>query len=172
MQPGPHKKSKIIIDILRRNNIAAIINICSGGLVKIEGLESPHIHFVSTIPYDWVFPKVYAVIHHGGSGTTHMALKSGCASLIIPHIADQFFWNNTLYKMGVGPLGTQIGRFTTKNIEAKVVDLLKTISYKNTALKISVLMNSEDFDESLYQSLIESPNNNNDSPLLYCKPGD
>lgn len=41
------------------------------------------------IPFDWLFPRVRAVVHHGGSGTTHSALRCGRKQLIIPHLADQ-----------------------------------------------------------------------------------
>ncbi|MCK4344867.1 MAG: glycosyltransferase family 1 protein, partial [Bacteroidales bacterium] len=81
--PEPEEKTKIIIEILERNKIPALINTASGGLTKLDKFDAELIHFVSRIPYDWIFPKIYGVIHHGGSGTTHMALKYGCATMII-----------------------------------------------------------------------------------------
>jgi len=100
--PEPEEKTKIVLDILKRNRIPAIINIGSGGLVEPNSYDKNLIHFVSRIPYDWIFPKLYGVIHHGGSGTTHMALKYGCATMIIPHIIDQFIWNKIIYQKGFG----------------------------------------------------------------------
>ena len=62
------------------------------------------------------FPKIYAVIHHGGSGTTHQGLKYGCATMIIPHIIDQFVWNKIIYNIGAGPKGIKVDKITTKNL--------------------------------------------------------
>ncbi len=82
VNPAPRKNTRILLEILERHKIPAIINTASGGLIKPEGFDVEFIHFVSQVPYEWIFPKVYGVIHHGGSGTTqHLALKFGCASI-------------------------------------------------------------------------------------------
>jgi len=153
--PEPEEKTKIIIDILERNIIPAIINTASGGLIKPDKFDSELIHFVSQIPYDWIFPKIYAVIHHGGSGTTHLALKYGCATMIIPHIIDQFVWNKIIYNMGVGPKGIKIGKITSKNLEPKIFELVNNSSFKKKAEQVARQMEKEDFREELYNSIVE-----------------
>jgi UDP:flavonoid glycosyltransferase YjiC (YdhE family) len=35
-------------------------------------------------PHDWLFPRVDAVIHHGGAGTTAIELKCGKSTIIVP----------------------------------------------------------------------------------------
>jgi UDP:flavonoid glycosyltransferase YjiC (YdhE family) len=153
--PEPEEKTKIIIEILERNKIPAIINTASGGLVKPDKFDSELIHFVSQIPYDWIFPKIYGVIHHGGSGTTHLALKYGCATMIIPHIIDQFVWNKIIYNMGAGPKGIRINKITTKNLEPKILELVNNTSFKKKAEKVASQMGKEDFREELYNSIVE-----------------
>lgn len=44
-----------------------------------------------------------AVIHHGGSGTTGLALRSGVPSMVVPFTADQPFWGGRTHDLGVGP---------------------------------------------------------------------
>ena len=153
--PEPEEKTKIVLDILKRNRIPAIINTASGGLVEPNSYDKNLIHFVSRIPYDWIFPKVYAVIHHGGSGTTHMALKYGCATMIIPHIIDQFVWNKIVDEKGVGTRGIKISDITKRNLEPKVLELLNNSSYKQKAEKVAKQMENEDFKEELYNSIVE-----------------
>ena len=113
------------------------------------------IHFVNRIPYDWVFPKIYAVIHHGGSGTTHTALKYGCTSLIIPHIIDQYVWNKIVFKNKVGPLGIDVSKISIKNLEPKIIDLISNKSYKEQAEKIGQQIRSENFRADICRSIIE-----------------
>jgi len=153
--PEPKQKTKIILEILERNKIPAIINTASGGLVKPDKFNSELIYFVSQISYDWIFPKMYAVIQHGGAGTTHLAIKYGCATMIIPHFMDQFVWDKITFDMGVGPKGVKISRITNKNLEPKVLELLNNKSFKEKSAKIGNQMKKEDFKDELYKTIIE-----------------
>jgi len=148
----PERKTKIILE---RNNIPAIINTASGGLVKPDNFNSELIYFVSQIPYDWVFPRMYAVMHHGGSGTTHLAIKYSCATLIIPHFIDQFVWNEIISDLGLGPLGIQISRLNNKNLERKVLELLRDKNYKERSERIGSQMQKEDYREAFCRAIVE-----------------
>jgi len=145
INPHPEKNTKTILQILERHKIPAIINTCAGGITQPENYNNQLIHFVESIPYDWIFPKTYGVIHHGGSGTTHMALKYGCANMIIPHIIDQFVWNKIIHEKEVGPLGLDISKITVNNLEPKMIDLLENNCYKKNAKKLSKEILSENF---------------------------
>lgn len=151
--PNPEKHTQSIIEIVERNSIPAIINTAAGGLIKPTGYNRNLLYFSSDIPYDWIFPKVYAVIHHGGSGTTHMALKYGCATLIIPHIIDQFVWNKIVSKLEAGPLGIKMSKLTTNKIEPKVIALFTNPLFKKKAEKISTKMATENFTEELLETI-------------------
>jgi len=153
--PDPEGKTNMILDILERNKIPAILNTASGGLVKPQNFNSDHIHFVSRIPYDWIFPRIYGVIHHGGSGTTHLALRYGCATMIIPHIIDQHVWDKITSDLGVGPKGVKIGKISVNNLEPKIMELLTSNSYKMKAELVRDQMNKEDFKEELYNSITQ-----------------
>jgi sterol 3beta-glucosyltransferase len=56
-----------------------------------------------SIPHDWLFPKVAAVVHHGGAGTTAAGLRAGKPTIISPFMADQPFWGRLIYERGLGP---------------------------------------------------------------------
>jgi len=155
LNPEPDEKTKIIIEILERNRISAIINTASGGLVKPDKYDSELIYFVSQIPYDWIFPKIYGVIHHGGSGTTHLAIKYGCATMIVAHVIDQFVWNKIIYNMGAGPKGIKITKISTRNLEPKILELVNNSSFKKKAEQLGSQMEKEDFKDELYKTIIE-----------------
>ncbi|KAL1534283.1 sterol 3-beta-glucosyltransferase UGT80B1 isoform X1 [Salvia divinorum] len=57
--------------------------------------------FSGEIPYNLLFPKCAAVIHHGGSGTTAAALHAGVSQVICPFILDQFYWAERMFWLGV-----------------------------------------------------------------------
>ena len=151
----PAKKTQIILDILLRNKIPAIINTAAGGLVKPPGFDNPNIFFTKQLPYELVFPQIYGAIHHGGSGTTHLALKYGCASMIIPHIMDQFVWNKILAERGVGPLGVSISKVSTSSLEPKILALHRNPQFKERAEAIQTQMAQEDFKEDLLTEITQ-----------------
>jgi len=52
-----------------------------------------------------LFPRVAAIVHHGGAGTTTTAARAGKAQVIIPHNYDQFYWAHRMQELGVGVSG-------------------------------------------------------------------
>jgi sterol 3beta-glucosyltransferase len=57
---------------------------------------------IASAPHDWLFPRVSAVVHHGGAGTTAAGLRAGKPTMIIPHMSDQPYWGARVYALGVG----------------------------------------------------------------------
>lgn len=141
--------TKLFMDIFEANNIPAIINTSYGGLKEPTNYNKERFHFVRDIPYDWIFPMVYGVIHHGGSGTSHMVTKYGCVSLIIPHIIDQFLWNNILSEKGVGPKGISIRKLSRQALEPLITDFYTNDTYKIHAQELSRQMQAEDFKDEM-----------------------
>ncbi len=151
--PEPEKTTETILLVLAKNRILAIINTASGGLLK--PVEFPdHVLFVENIPYDWILPKMYAIMHHGGSGTTHTAFQSGCAMMIIPHILDQHFWNERVVRLQAGPRGIPISKMNEEKLEFSLLDLMHTEAYKQNAKRIADNMNQRDERQKLIELLI------------------
>jgi UDP:flavonoid glycosyltransferase YjiC (YdhE family) len=140
--PEPAQKTSEILSVLAKLHIPAIINTASGGLVRPESYPD-HVYFTENIPYSHIFPKVYAVIHHGGSGTTHTAVKHGCANMIIPHILDQHVWNDIIFQQGLGPKGFPVKKLTAKRLEEKLHQLLDNPAYKDRAMELAGKMQKE-----------------------------
>jgi UDP:flavonoid glycosyltransferase YjiC (YdhE family) len=64
---------------------------------------------VQRSPYVRVFPRCAAIVHHGGAGTTQASLLAGRPSIVVAHMADQFFWGDELRRLGAG------GKTLTRN---------------------------------------------------------
>ena len=97
---------------------------------------------------------MFAVIQHGGAGTTHLAIKYGCATMIIPHFMDQFVWDKIISDLGLGPKGIKISRISNKNLEPKVLELLYNKSFKERSEIIGNQLGREDYKEELYKAII------------------
>jgi UDP:flavonoid glycosyltransferase YjiC (YdhE family) len=150
----PKNKTKILLEALEKNNVPAIINTAAGGLIEPDTYNKELFFFVDNIPYDWVFPKVYGVVHHGGSGTTHSAIKYGCASLIIPHIIDQYVWNKLVAQKEVGPLGIDVSRISIRKLTPKINDLYTNPNYKKQAELLGKEMREEEYREKIRDAII------------------
>lgn len=93
--------TKIILEGVAKANVRAVISRGWGGMG--DGLEKPDgVFMVDNIPHDWLFPKVDAVVHHGGAGTTAAGLRYGKPTLIIPFFGDQPFWSAMVVNAGAG----------------------------------------------------------------------
>ena len=152
--PTPKKITRSIVNVLKRNNIPAIINISQDGLEEIDSI-SGNIFFTNNLPYNWLFPKICAVVHHGGCGTTHTTLKYGLPALVIPHVLDQFFWEKTISNLKLGPKGLSIHKFNEKDFETKLLDLYYNQDYKKNATAISKKMQNESDKNKLCKIIME-----------------
>jgi UDP:flavonoid glycosyltransferase YjiC (YdhE family) len=95
------------------------------------------------IPHVLIFPHVDAVIHHGGSGTTHSAGRAGKPQMAFPLIIDQFYWAHRVSKLGIGPEGGNMGRISKEGLRKKVLDLVSNRTYREKAEALGALIRSE-----------------------------
>jgi UDP:flavonoid glycosyltransferase YjiC (YdhE family) len=58
---------------------------------------------LDSAPHSWLFPRMAAVVHHGGAGTTAEGVRAGVPSVIVPFILDQAFWGARVKALGLGP---------------------------------------------------------------------
>ena len=49
-----------------------------------------------------LFPRVSAVVHHGGAGTTTAGALGGVPQVIVPQMYDQHYWAARVQALGVG----------------------------------------------------------------------
>ncbi len=151
--PNPVQKTRIIVDILTTLRIPAIFNLAAGGLVMPEDYDPTLFHVVERIPYDWLLPKLYGAIHHGGSGTTHMMAKYGCVSLILPHIIDQFLWDRLTVVKGIGPKGVGIAKITKDTLLPIIKDFYTNPQYQVKAKEAARQMATEDYKSTILETV-------------------
>jgi vancomycin aglycone glucosyltransferase len=64
--------------------------------------DAPDCIAVGDVSYGVLFPRVAAVVHHGGAGTTAAAARAGVPQIITPIFTDQFYWARRIVDLGVG----------------------------------------------------------------------
>jgi UDP:flavonoid glycosyltransferase YjiC (YdhE family) len=98
---------------------------------------------IGDTPHDWLFPRTAAVIHHGGSGTSHAAARAGVPSIVTPFAGDQFFWAERLRLAGVAPAAVD-GRRPTAAAFARALDAAAAAEVRSRARALGQAMRAED----------------------------
>lgn len=88
----PDKFTEMIFEATKLAGVRALVNKGWGGLGRGNDDTPKHVFMLDSTPHDWLFPKVKAVVHHGGAGTTAIGLKCAKPTMIIPFFGDQPFW--------------------------------------------------------------------------------
>ncbi|MES1192164.1 MAG: glycosyltransferase [Steroidobacter sp.] len=81
--------------------------------------------FVGTISHEKLFPRMTAIVHHGGAGTTMAAVRSGVRQVIVPHAYDQFYLAQRIQQLGVGVAGPNDQDVTTAALTISLQECLK-----------------------------------------------
>lgn len=111
---GGLKRTKVILEALEKSGQRGLIASGWGGL-KASDLPQ-NVYMLESVPHDWLFPRVAAVVHHGGAGTTAAGLRAGKPTVICPFLGDQPFWGQLVYERGVGTKPIPQGKLTAARL--------------------------------------------------------
>jgi sterol 3beta-glucosyltransferase len=113
------------------------------GWSDVEPAALPSNFFVvGETPHSWLFPRMAAVIHHGGSGTTHSVARAGVPSVVVPFAADQFFWADRLRRLGVASEPVPAGKLHASAL-ARSLERAETSSVRANAVVLGSRMAAE-----------------------------
>lgn len=114
----PHRINDIILTAAQRTGQRIILHSGWGGVGSLSLPES--VFKIDDVPYGWLFPRMSMIFHHGGSGTTAYALRSGIPSCVIPFVFDQFYWGKRISQLGVGPPPIPFTKLTVSNLQRAI----------------------------------------------------
>lgn len=110
----PGETTRIVLRALSDTGHRGVMLTGPGGLGDADLPSS--VFGIESVPHDWLFPQMSAVVHHGGAGTTAAALRAGVPSVVLPFFADQPFWGWRVSRLGVGPRPVSFWRLTTQRL--------------------------------------------------------
>jgi len=84
------------------------------------------------VDFDQTLPRLAGIIHHGGVGTTHAALRHGLPQVAVPHAGDQQPQAGRITQAGVG-YGVQPANFTPASARWFARQLLTNDALRQTA---------------------------------------
>jgi len=85
----------------------------------------PNILWQAHVPFAMLLPRVAAVVHHGGIGTTAEAFRAGVPQLVVPFAYDQF--DNALRAKRMGVADVLLAkRLSARRMHRQLVQLLSS----------------------------------------------
>jgi sterol 3beta-glucosyltransferase len=113
--------TRLVLDALKRAGMRGILATGWSGLS--EKMDMPSSVFrLQSAPHTWLFPRMAAVVHHGGAGTTAAGLRAGVPSVIITYGNDTLAWGRRVYELGVGPKPLPRKKLTVEQLAAALVE--------------------------------------------------
>jgi len=109
----PAHTTAVVRDAVRRAGQRMIMGIAGGGLTTIT---SDDVLAVDHVDHQLLFPRVAAVVHHGGAGTTGTAFAAGRPQVVCPFVADQPFWARLAHQRGTAPPPLPQSRLNTTRL--------------------------------------------------------
>jgi UDP:flavonoid glycosyltransferase YjiC (YdhE family) len=92
----------------------------------------------------WLFPRMAAVMHHGGAGTTAATLRAGVPGIVVPFFADQPFWAHRVTCLGVGPTPIPHARLTPERLAAAIRQSVEDADLRARAAALGARIRAED----------------------------
>ena len=106
--------------------------------------ESPRVFRLGHAPHATLLPRCAAMVHHGGAGTTQAACLAGRPSVVVPFLADQFFWADRLRSLGVAPRAVRRRGLTARALARAIREILASPTAGKRAADLSAAMKKED----------------------------
>jgi sterol 3beta-glucosyltransferase len=139
---NPQEAGLLALEALERSGQRGIIASGWGGFAADDLPDT--VHMISAMPHSWLFPRMAAVVHHGGAGTTSAGLRAGIPSVVVPFMGDQPFWGKRVYDLGVGPAPIPRKKLTAERLAAAIIEATVDDTMRQRAAELGTQIRSED----------------------------
>lgn len=127
----------------RAARLAGVRAIVASGWAGLQPRRTDDVYVIDEVPHEWLFPRVAAVVHHGGVGTFAAGLRAGKPTVIAAFFGDQPFWGRTNEKLGTGPRALARASITAENLAVAIRKAVSDSAYRVRAEAIGERLRSE-----------------------------
>jgi sterol 3beta-glucosyltransferase len=139
--PSAREMARIALKAVQMAGVRAVL---IGGWAAADRQPLPEeVYALDFAPHDWLFPRMAAVVHHGGAGTTAAGLRAGVPSVLIPFFGDQPFWGRRVHALGVGPKPIQRRHLSADRL-AHAIEQAVGPGYRAAAADLGERIRAED----------------------------
>ncbi|PNI09754.1 UDP-glucose--sterol glucosyltransferase [Arthrobacter sp. AFG7.2] len=138
---GADDRRDAVLAALRVHGLRGIVATGWGGIAP-GAAGTDDVLVVEGAPHEWLFPRVSAVVHHGGAGSTAAGIRAGRPTMVVPFLGDQPFWGTRVHALGVGPAPLP-ARHLGKGLTDRLGELIRTPSYASRAEEVGAAVRAE-----------------------------
>lgn len=102
------------------------------------------VRLVDRLPHDQVFPRCAAIVHHGGAGTCHAAVRAGCPSVVVAVQEEQWFWGQELQRAAAASAPLRLRETDAERLAAAIRTVLSAPRLKRRTAALSTALAGED----------------------------
>jgi sterol 3beta-glucosyltransferase len=139
---SPESTTRRVLDAVQRAKVRAVIATGWGGMAAASLPSS--VFMLGAAPHEWLFPRMAAVVHHGGAGTTAAGLRAGCPTVICPFGLDQPLWGRAVARLGAGPDPIAQKRLTAERLAAAIASATGDATVRSNAARVGQAIQAED----------------------------
>jgi UDP:flavonoid glycosyltransferase YjiC (YdhE family) len=138
----PGATAQMVITALESSGQRGIIGSGWSGISEDDLPDA--IHIVGSVPHTWLFPRMAAVVHHGGVGTTAAGLRAGVPSIITPFFGDQPYWGQRIIELGVGPKPIPKKQLDSEKLSKAISIAVRDAEIRERAAELGSKIRKED----------------------------
>jgi sterol 3beta-glucosyltransferase len=140
--PDPVNLGSAVGEAVHRAGVRAVI--ASGWGAMSDMRSASDIIVVESAPHRWLFPRVAAVVHHGGAGTTAAGLAAARPTIICPFQGDQHFWGAAVHRVGAGPQPLPANKLSPGSLASAIRAVINDSAMQARATELSERITRED----------------------------
>jgi UDP:flavonoid glycosyltransferase YjiC (YdhE family) len=138
--PDPEHLSGEIVRALRAAGLRGVIQQGWAGLAA----DADDVITVGDVPHALLFPRMAAVVHHAGAGTTAAVLRAGVPTVPVPVQFDAGFWAARLVALGTAPRAVPLRRLTAEALAPALRRATSDPAYRHRAQALARRLAQED----------------------------
>ncbi|MFI5675269.1 glycosyltransferase [Streptomyces cellulosae] len=138
--PDPERLGTEIVRALRAAGLRGVVQRGWAGLTA----TGDDMLTIDEVPHSALFPRMAAVVHHAGAGTTAAGLRAGVPAVPVPVQFDEGFWAARLVGLGVAPAALPLRRLTADALSSALVRATRDAGYRERAEALGARIRAED----------------------------
>jgi vancomycin aglycone glucosyltransferase len=111
--------------------------IISKGWADLPDCNDRDILYVDELPFECLFPRMAAVVYHGGTGTMAAVARAGIPQAAFPFMGDQFSNRDQIVKLRLGPETVDFKKISAEAVSSAINACIMKDEYKRNALEMS-----------------------------------
>jgi UDP:flavonoid glycosyltransferase YjiC (YdhE family) len=134
----------VVVEALRSAGVRGIVQAGRAGLGSHAVEHGSDVLAVGDVPHEWLFPRLAAIVHHAGAGTTGATLRAGVPSVPTPVFADQPLWSRRLVELGCAPDVIPFRKISSPRLAAAIRTVVGDPGYRHAAQRMAQRLEAED----------------------------